>query len=74
MASGHEPSPYTSAMKKLTVRLMIMAHEWLVFCHKDEAVVRYIARVGPSVHECVQNFCEATDLVSTDSKTAAISR
>ena len=37
-----------------------------------ESVVRYIARVGPSVHENVQSYCEATDLLSTDSKTAAI--
>ena len=39
-----------------------------------ESVVRYIARVGPSVHENVQSYCEATDLLSTDSKTAAIAR
>ena len=36
-----------------------------------ESVVRYIARV---VHENVQSYCEATDLLSTDSKTAAIAR
>ena len=35
---------------------------------------RYIARVGPSVHENVQSYCEATDLLSTDSKTAAIAK
>ena len=34
----------------------------------------YIARVGPSVHEKVQSYCEATDLLSTDSKTPAIAR
>ena len=39
-----------------------------------ESVVHYIARVGPSVHENVQSYCEATDLLSTDSKTAAIAR
>ena len=39
-----------------------------------ESVFRYIARVGPSVHENVQSYCEATDLLSTDSKTAAIAR
>ena len=39
-----------------------------------ESVIRYIARVGPSVHENVQSYCEATDLLSTDSKTAAIAR
>ena len=39
-----------------------------------ESVVRYIARVGPSVHENVQSYCEATDQLSTDSKTAAITR
>ena len=36
-----------------------------------ESVVRYI---GPSVHENVQSYCEATDLLSTDSKTVAIAR
>ena len=39
-----------------------------------ESVVCYIARVGPSVHENVQSYCEATDLLSTDSNTAAIAK
>ena len=39
-----------------------------------ESVIRYIARVGPSVHENVQSYCEATDILSTDSKTVAIAR
>ena len=39
-----------------------------------ESVVRYIARIGPSVHENVQSYCEASNLLSTDSKTAAIAR
>ena len=39
-----------------------------------ESVVCYIARVGPSIHENVQSYCEATYLLSTDSKTAAIAR
>ena len=44
------------------------------FLQRYESVVRYIARVGPSVHKNVQSYCEATDLLSTDSNTAAIAR
>ena len=39
-----------------------------------ESVARYMARVEPSVHENVQSYCEATDLLSTESNTAAILR
>ena len=38
-----------------------------------ESVLCYTARVGLSVHE-MYSYCEATDLLSTDSKTATIAR
>ena len=34
-----------------------------------ESVARYMTRVRLSVPENVQSYCEATDLLSTDSKT-----
>ena len=67
MASGHEPPYLAAAMNKLNGRIDDNGvHERLVFYN--------IARVGPIVHENVQSYCEATDLLSTDSKTAAIAR
>ena len=63
----------------VSVRLVRVLDRWRNDCTngsfsttrtKLESVVRYIARVGPSVHKNVQSYCEATDLLSTDSTTA----
>ena len=78
MASGREPPYLAAAMNKVNGRIDDNGDRpgtaRFLQGRSYESVVRYIARVGPSVHENLQSYCEATDLLSTDSKTAAIAR
>ena len=81
MASDHEPPYLAAAMNKVNDRIDDNGDRpgntkarFLQQGRSYESVVRYIARVGPSVRENVRSYCEATDLLSTDSKTAAIAR
>ena len=69
---------YAAAMNKVNSRIYdngdrpvyIRTASFLPQGRSYESVARYMARVGLSVHENAQGYCEATDLLSTDSKTA----